>query len=340
MSGKLYYRFCPRLSLGQSKQMINSILYNVLSGRELEFDEATTLLGSGREELPFLMHAADTIRRRFCGNRMDLCSLINAKSGLCLEDCKFCAQSSRYKTGCKVYALVSIEKMVKQAKEAKKAGATNFCIVISGEGPTKKEFNKIKKAIIRIKEEVGIEVDCSLGSLEIGMVRELKKIGVDRYNHNLETSEDFYKNICTTHPYRNRLSMVRMLKDEGLDPCCGGIIGLGEAPEQRIKLILTLRELDIKCIPVNILNPRKGTPLENIKALPPIEVIKTIAVLRLILPKAIIKVAGGREIGLRDMQAMAFMAGANGMIIGGYLTTGGRSVEQDLQMVRDLGFDL
>ena len=183
-------------------------------------------------------------------------------------------------------------------------------------------------------------MDCSLGSLQIGMVKELKALGIDRYNHNLETSEDFYKKICTTRSYGSRLGMVGMLKDVGIRPCCGGIIGLGESKEDRIKIAFALKKLHIECVPINILNPRKGTPLENIKPIEPMEAIKTIAVFRLILPKAIIKIAGGRESGLRDLQAMAFMAGANGMIIGGYLTTQGRAVEQDLQMVRDLGFEI
>lgn len=318
---------------------IGSLLSSILSGKELSSEEARLLLDTRQEELPFLMHAADTVRRRFCGNKMDFCSLINAKSGLCSEDCKFCAQSSIYKTGCEVYPLVGVEKMVREAEMAKKAGATNFCIVISGERPTRKEFDKIKKAIERITKEVGIKVDCSLGSLEHGMMKELKKLGIDRYNHNLETSENFYKNICTTHPYKNRLSMVGILKDVGLNPCCGGIIGLGESEDDRIALVFALKSLGVTCVPVNILNSRKGTPLEEVEQLSPFEILKTIAVFRLVLPMATIKVAGGREHALRDLQAMAFMAGANGMIIGGYLTTRGRSVEKDLQMAKDLGFD-
>jgi len=319
--------------------MIRSILDSVVSGKELGREEAGILLGTERDEMPFLMHAADTIRRRSCGNRIDLCSLINAKSGSCSEDCRFCAQSSRYKTSCKVYPLVSVQKMVRAAKEAKEAGAGNFCIVISGKGPTRKEFDKIKKAIASINKEVGIKVDCSLGSLERGMVRELKELGIERYNHNLETSMGFYGNVCTTHPYENRVGMVRMLKDVGLDPCCGGIIGMGESAEERIDLAFSLKDLGAGCVPVNILNPRKGTPLEDVKALPAIEIIKTIAIFRLILPGVIIKVAGGREHALRDLQAMAFMAGANGLIIGGYLTIKGRTIKEDLQMVKDLGFD-
>jgi len=318
--------------------MVRTILDSVLAGKELGIEETKTLLDAERDEIYFLMHAANTIRQRFCGNKIDLCSLINAKSGLCSEDCKFCAQSSRYRTGCKVYPLLSVEAMVKAAKRAKKIGAGNFCIVISGEGPTESEFDKIKKTITRINKEVAISVDCSLGNLAIGMIRDLKKLGIARYNHNLETSDNFYKDICTTHSYKNRLNMVRMLKDVGLDPCCGGIIGLGESIEERANLMFSLKQLDIKCVPVNILDARKGTPLENIEPLPPIEIIKTIAVFRLVLPRSVIKIAGGREHALRDMQAMAFAAGANGMIIGGYLTTKGRSVDQDLQMARDLGF--
>ncbi|MDP8230342.1 MAG: biotin synthase BioB [Candidatus Gorgyraea atricola] len=320
--------------------MIRTILDKVSSGKKLGFKEARILLNADRGELPFLMHAADTVRREHCGNKMNLCSLINAKSGLCSEDCKFCAQSARHNTGCEVYSLVSVEKMIDAAKKAKEIGAANFCIVISGEGPTKEEFEDIKKAIARIKKDVGIKVDCSLGRLDEAMIRELKELGIDRYNHNLETSENFYKEICTTHAYKNRLDMVGMLKDAGLGPCCGGIIGMGEGVEDRLKLLFTLKELGVKCVPINILNPRKDTPLEDIQPLSPWEIIKTVAVFRLVLQDAIIKVAGGRELGLRDMQAMAFTSGANGMIIGGYLTTKGRSVEQDLQMARDLGFKL
>ncbi len=321
--------------------MIKDILDNLLhSRRGLEFEEAKVLLGADRDELLLLMHTADSIRKRYCGNRMDICFLINAKSGLCPEDCKFCAQSAGYTTKCKVYPLVSVEKIVNEAKKARKAGASNFCIVISGKGPTQEEFDKIKKAIRRINRKIGIKVDCSLGSLPIGMIKDLKALGVDRYNHNIETSEDFYKNICTTHPYKSRLNMLGMLKDVGLEPCCGGIIGMGESEEERLRLIFKLKELHIRCIPVNILNPRKGTPLEGIDPPAPLEIIKTIAVFRLALPSAIIKIAGGREYALRDLQGMAFMAGANGMIVGGYLTTKGRSVEKDLQMAKDLGFEL
>lgn len=320
--------------------MIKSILDKVLSGMELDIREARSLLDAEEDKLLFLMHAANVIRKKFCGNKMDLCSLINAKSGLCSEDCKFCAQSSRHKTGCKTYPLVSVDRIVRTAGLAKKQGATNFCIVISGRGPSEKEFEKIKEAIEKINKKIGIRVDCSLGSLRIGMVKELKALGIDRFNHNLETSKEFYKDICTTHSYEKRLGMIGMLKEVGIKPCCGGIIGLGEGPDERLNLAFTLKRLDIGCVPINILNPRKGIPLEGVKPLKPFEIIKTIAVFRLILPKAIIKVAGGRESGLRDLQALAFMAGANGMIVGGYLTTKGRSVEQDLQMVRDLGFEI
>ncbi|MBU1006534.1 MAG: biotin synthase BioB [Candidatus Omnitrophica bacterium] len=320
--------------------MIKDILDGVLSGRELDFDDAGILLSAKRDDLYPLMHAADTIRRRFCGNKMDMCSLVNAKSGLCTEDCKFCAQASRHKTGCETYPLISVEKMVKAASEAKKIGASNFCIVISGEGPTKEEFKKIKQAIEKINKEVGIKVDCSLGALEKEMIHDLKSLGIDRYNHNLETSETYYKNICTTHSHKNRSDMVGILKDAGLRPCCGGIIGMGEALEDRISLAFLLKKINVNCVPINIFNPIKGTPLEKIEQINPLDAIKTIAVFRLILQKPTIKIAGGREAALRDLQAMAFCAGANGMIIGGYLTTKGRSVKEDLQMAKDLGFEV
>ncbi|MFH1479448.1 MAG: biotin synthase BioB [Candidatus Omnitrophota bacterium] len=318
--------------------MINAILKDVLLGKELGFEEAMKLLGSEQVDLPLLMHAANKIRHDHCGDRIDLCSLINAKSGLCKEDCKFCAQSAKYNTGCSVYPLVDTEKIIEEARIAKKNGATNFCIVISGTGPTKEDFKKIKLAIEKIKKEVGINVDCSLGKLDEDMAKALVSLGIERYNHNLETSEDFYKSICSTHNYSSRLGSTKMLKDTGLDLCCGGIIGLGESNVDRLNLAFTLKELGVGCVPINILDPRKGTPLENVKQLSPLDIIKVVAVFRLILKKAIIKVAGGRESVLGDLQSLAFMAGANGMIIGGYLTTKGRSVEEDLKMVKDLGF--
>jgi len=320
--------------------MIESILDGVLAGKELAFEEAMVLLSVEGDDLDPLTEAANTIRKRFCGNKIDLCSLINAKSGLCSEDCKFCAQSLRYKTNCETYPLVSVEKIVSAARNAKENGATNFCIVISGKGPTSKEFEKIKEAIRRIKKEVGIKIDCSLGGVTKAMIEDLKKMGIDRYNHNLETSENFYKNICRSHHFNDRLNTVRMLKDLGVEPCCGGIIGLGEAPEERLNLAFLLKELDIRCIPINILNPRKGTPLESVSRLEPLDIIKTVAVFRLILPRSVIKIASGREDALGNMQEKAFASGANGMIIGGYLTTAGQSVEDDLQMVKDLGFEL
>lgn len=319
--------------------MIKDVLEKVLSGKDMGIEEARSLFDLRKDDLLSLMRAANIVRKKFCGNKIDLCSLINAKSGLCSEDCAFCAQSKRHNTGCNVYPLAGIEKIVNAARESKKHGAKNFCIVISGEGPTKEEFQKIKSAIEKINKTVGIKVDCSLGRMEIGMIRDLKALKVDRFNHNLETSREFYGSICTTHSYDSRLGMVGMLKEVGIKPCCGGIIGLGEEPEERLNLAFTLKKMDIGCVPINILNPRKGTPLEHVAPIEPLDAIKTIAIFRLILPKAIIKVAGGRESGLRDLQAMAFMAGANGMIIGGYLTTAGRSVEQDLRMVKDLGFE-
>jgi len=320
--------------------MIKDILEGILSsGRDLKFDEARLLLDAEDKDILSLMQAADTVRRRFCGNRIDLCSILNAKSGLCSEDCAFCSQSARYNTGCSIYPLLEVREIVEAAGFARKQGATNFCIVISGAGPNREEFGRIKEAIKEIIKLGGIKVDCSLGSLTLGMVKELKALGIDRYNHNLETSERFFKEICTTHSYASRLKLVEMLKEVGITPCCGGIIGMGETKDDRIDMAFTFKRLGIRCIPINILNPRKGTPLENIKPIEPLEVIKTIAVFRLILPNSIIKIAGGREPGLRDLQALGFMAGANGMIIGGYLTTKGRPVEQDLQLARDLGFE-
>lgn len=318
------------------RRFILNLMDRVLAGGFVEFKEAKRLLEVNRDDLLLLAYSADKIRRRFCGDSIDLCSIINAKSGACLEDCKFCAQSSFYNTDCRVYPLVSSLELLEAARNAKRIGAQSFCIVTSGLAPEDEEFEKIKDVVRKIRDEVDIEVDCSLGRITEEMMKELKILGIKRFNHNLETSKGFFDKVCTTHSFLDRYKTVQNLKMLGIEACTGGIIGLGETPIDRIELAFHLKELGVECVPINILNPRPGTPLENRRPLSIFEILKTIATFRFILPKSVIKVAGGREFNLRDFQAMAFLAGANGMIIGGYLTTKGRPVERDLQMIKDL----
>jgi biotin synthase len=287
-----------------------------------------------------LAGVANRVRDKFNGNKIDLCSLLNAKSGRCSEDCAFCAQSAHYKTEAPAYPVINVDQMVREAKEAQKTQAGRFCLISSGRQLHDKEFEVILNGLDRIRRETTLDLDCSLGTLDEERAKSLKRVGVTRYNHNLETAESHFSKICTTHSFQDRVRTIEVLKDQGFSICCGGIIGLGESPQQRLELAFSLRQLGIDCIPFNILNPRPGTPLEHSVPIPPLEIIKSIALFRLILPKGTLKIAGGREVNLRDLQPLALLAGANGLIVGNYLTTPGRKAEDDLTMIKDAGFDI
>ena len=311
----------------------------VLEGKSLSYDDALRLTKIPEMLVPYLAAAANEVRIKFAGNEIESCALSNIKSGNCSEDCKFCAQSGHYKTDAPIYPQISIEEIVSQAKSAEAMGATEFCMVSSGWGATnEKEFETVLEAVRRISAETKLFVDCSLGFLAPDQMRRLKEAGLYRNNHNLEASKGYFDKICSTHTYQERMNHVELVRHYGIHPCSGGILGMGETPKDRIDLAFDLRKLGAECVPINILNPRVGTPLGDVEPIGPMEIIKTIAIFRLILPKSTIKIAGGREVNLRDLQAMAMQAGANGLILGNYLTTMGRSPERDIQMLQDLGF--
>ncbi len=319
--------------------LILKVRENVLAERPIAFEDAERLLETPPEYLPYLAAAANEVRIRFKKDRIEMCALTNAKSGNCSEDCKFCSQSAHYKTEGPAYSLIRVEDMVKQAKEAEKRGASEFCIVTSGWGQTvDDEFDTIVEAVRRISSETGLMVDCSLGFLRPDQVERLKEAGLYRNNHNLEACQSYFDKVCKTHTYMDRVNHVEMVREYGIHPCSGGILGMGETPVQRLELAFALRDLKADCVPINILNPRPGTPFEHLTPLAPLEIVKMIALFRLILPDATIKIAGGREVNLRDLQALALQAGANGLILGNYLTTMGRNSDQDIQMLKDLGF--
>jgi len=320
--------------------LIAAIEERILSGGSILPTEAEMLLGTPDEDLVHLAGAADSIRMHYRGRTFDACSLINARSGRCSEDCAFCAQSARYKTDCEVYGLRSDDEIVAAAREAFNSGASRFCTVTSGGRLSDEDFDSLVASLERVRSEVDILLDASLGFLDEERTAKLRAAGVTRYNHNLETSRDHYSKICTTHGFEQRVLTVKTMMARGFSVCSGGIIGLGETPLQRLDLAFTLAALGVDCVPVNILNPRPGTPLEDAVPPGPLEIIKTIALFRLILPRATIKIAGGRERNLGDFQGMALRSGANGMIIGGYLTTSGRNIDDDLKMIRLAGFDL
>ena len=320
-------------------ELLLKVRAEVLEEKPLSYDTALALTKIPDIWVPYLAAIANEVREKFLGNHIESCALSNIKSGNCSEDCKFCAQSGHYKTDSPIYPQISVEEIVAQAKDAEAMGATEFCMVSSGWGATsEREFETVLTAVKRISSETKLFVDCSLGFLTGEQMRALKEAGLFRNNHNLEASKGYFDKICTTHTYQERMNHVELVRHYGIHPCSGGILGMGETPKDRIDLAFDLKKLGADCVPINILNPRPGTPLGNVEPITPAEIIKTIALFRLILPKSTIKIAGGREVNLRDLQAMAMQAGANGLILGNYLTTMGRSSEQDIQMLKDLGF--
>ena len=288
------------------------------------------------QDLWTLIDKARKTTKEHFGDFMEVCSIINAKSGVCGEDCKFCAQSSHYRTHVEVYPLVEVDTIVESAKIAQEHGAMRFGIVTSGRSVSDREIEIIAGAIERIRKELSIETCASLGSLSEEKFRILRQAGLERYHHNIETSPDYYKEIVTTHPIEERIHTVKLAKSIGYQVCSGVIIGLGENEKERIQMALLLKDLDVDSVPINILVPIKGTPLENVKQLSIKEILRTIALFRIILEDKIIKIAAGREAVLGDFQALGFIAGANGFITGGYLTIKGRTAEEDLVFINEL----
>ena len=276
------------------RKEIQKVGDKVLGGGSVSMKDILPLLEARGPDILELAAVANRVREDFNGNEIDLCSLLNAKSGRCSEDCAFCAQSAHYKTEAPVYPLMDMNRMVEEAREARKKGTGRFCLITSGRDLNDKEFETILGALDRIRKETSLDLDCSLGTLSQERAESLKKVGVTRYNHNIETAESHFPEICSTHSFRDRIKTIEVLKEQGFSICCGGIIGLGESPQQRLDLAFSLKQLGIDCIPFNILNPRPGTPLEHSESIPPMEIIKTIALFRLILPRGTIKIAGGR----------------------------------------------
>lgn len=292
----------------------------------------------GLLDLPLLelVSLANKVRSEHAGSKIELCSIMNAKSGLCAEDCKFCAQSSRHKTWIATYPLKSKQEMLQMALRAKEIGAHRFDIVTSGDKLSEKELELIAETILQITKEVGIAMCASLGNMDKDDFLFLKQSGLSRYHHNLETSRNFFPKIVTTHSYEDRIGTIRAAKACGLEVCSGGIIGLGETFADRIDLALLLKELDVDSVPVNVLVPVKGTALGEVNKISALDAVRTIALFRIILQDKIIKIAAGRESILKDFQSLVFMAGATGMLIGGYLTIKGRSVEEDQRLVEEV----
>ncbi len=306
----------------------------ILAGETITGKEALRLYDEPFNELS---RAADEIRRYFCGEKFDLCTIINGKSGRCPENCKFCAQSAHYETGVKTYPLLDVQEMVAAAEREADSGALRFSIVTSGKTLTEAELDVVCEAIRAIRAKVHIAVCVSLGLLTEAQFRRVKAAGANRAHDNLETSERYFPNVCTTHAFEEKITAIRAAQKAGLTVCSGGIMGLGETKEDRVDMALTLRSLGIKSVPVNLLNPIPGTPFEENSPLTDTDMARIVAVYRFLLPDASIRLAGGRGL-LADKGKACFQSGANAAISGDMLTTAGYSVETDLALIKELGF--
>ncbi len=319
------------------EKFIAEIAQRIIAGGSITPEEAVRLTEVEGSAIYDLFRAATRVKEHFVGNEIHLCSIINAKSGRCAENCAFCAQSAHHTTDAPVYPLVQEDQIVECAKTAETNGSACFGIITSGTTVKGQELEQILAALRRIRKETTILPSCSLGIIDEETALKLKDAGMDTYHHNLETAESFFPNICTTHEYREDVETVRAVKKAGVTVCSGGIFGMGESAAQRVEMAFTLKELDVDSVPMNFLNPIDGTRLEGAALISAMECLKTIAVYRLILPEKRITICGGREKNLRDLQSWIFFAGANGTMIGNYLTTLGRNVDTDLTMFSDLG---
>jgi biotin synthase len=321
------------LQLPMISPVVECAVKSIEEGTFLSKDEAWDLLQV--ENIHDLLYGANRLRQRFKGNSLDFCSIVNARSGKCSENCFFCAQSSHYDTKTTTFPLVNQQEIFRQAKSAGEAGACRFGIVTSGRGiHACSDLENIAKSIRRLARENLIARCASLGELSPESADLLLKSGLQRYHHNLETSERFFPKICTTHTCHDRVKTIRTAREAGLEICSGGIFGMGEDWDDRIELALTLRVLDVDSVPLNFLVAVKGTPFQDTPALAPMEILKIIALFRYLLPTKDIKVCGGREVNLGDFQSWIYYAGANGTLIGNYLTTLGRPPEEDHRMAK------
>ena len=309
----------------------------VLRGQPPAYKQALGILESSDDDLLAVLHAAFAIRRHYFGHGVSIHVIRNAKSGLCSENCSFCSQSAVSESEIPKYPMQSVEQILEGAREAHRLTAIRYCIVTSGRTPSEKDLAAICEAARLIKREVPVQICASLGLLSEKQAKRLKSAGVDRYNHNLESSERFYSSFCTTHDFSDRVATAKTAKAAGLELCSGGLIGMGENLQDRVDLAFALRELDADSIPVNFLDPRPGTPLEGLPRLTPADCLRTLAMFRFVNPDREIRIAGGREACIGSMQVLSLYA-ANSMFTVGYLTTSGQGYQADMDMIRHAGF--
>ncbi|XZE56896.1 biotin synthase BioB [Planctomycetaceae bacterium SH139] len=301
--------------------------------------EALTVLQAGDEQLLSLLAAAYRVRHAHFGNTVQLYFLMNAKSGLCPEDCGYCSQSKIATAPVPKYTILQRDKLLDAARVAKERGAKTYCLVISARGPNEREMKAVETIVPEIKEKYGLDICACLGILSDDQAQRLKACGVNRVNHNLNTSENYYESICSTHGYEDRISTLQAVRDAGLELCSGGIIGMGEADEDVVDMAFALHDLKVESIPLNFLNSIDGTPLQGTSQLTPQYCLKALAMFRLVNPTRELRISGGREIHLRGLQPLGLYP-ANSLFVGDYLTTAGQAPEEDYQMIRDLGFEV
>jgi len=304
--------------------------------RPLADDELAALAVVPDAAVMSLAALAHEVRLAWCGPTVEVEGILSAKTGGCPEDCHFCAQSSAFDTPVKATPFLDTDEVLRAARETAALGATEFCIVLAVRGPDERTMRRILDLVPVVREATGLNVAVSAGILTEDQARRLAAGGVHRYNHNVETSRSFFRRVVSTHTWEERAETCRLVRDEGMELCCGALLGMGESDAQRVELLVQLRDLDPTEVPLNFLNPRPGTPLGDRTPVGAWEAIRWIALFRLALPSCILRYAGGREITLRDLQAMGMTSGINALIVGNYLTTLGRSPEEDLQMLEDL----
>ena len=304
--------------------------------RQLTVEELGVLADVPDSAVPALASLAHEVRLEWCGDTVEIEGILSAKTGGCPEDCHFCSQSARFESPVQAVPFLDTADVLAAARETASLGATEFCIVLAIRGPDERTMDRICELVPLVQEEVGINVAVSAGIVTDEQARRFADVGVHRYNHNLETAESFFPNVVTTHTWAERFDTSRTVREHGMELCCGVLLGMGESVEQRLELIGQLRAVDPAEVPLNFLNPRPGTPFAGLPLTEPLEAIRWISLFRLGLPSVILRYAGGREVTLRELQAMGLTSGINALIVGNYLTTLGRSPDEDLQMLQDL----
>ena len=317
----------------------SALAEQVIAGHRLTFDEALAMLQAPDDEVLDLLAAAFKIRRRYWGRGVQLYFLMNAKSGLCPEDCSYCSQSKVSEAEIPRYNLLSRDKLLDGARVASERNARTYCIVISARGPSEREIAAVEKIVPEIKSTFGLDVCACLGLLTTEQAQRLAACGVDKVNHNLNTSPEYYKEICTTHTYQDRVSTLQAVRSAGMKLCSGGIIGMGEQDADVVNMALELRTYGVESIPLNFLNAIDGTPLQKSARLTPRYCLKALAMFRFVNPKSEIRIAGGRELHLGSLQAFGLYA-ANSLFVGDYLTTQGQAPDADYRMIAEMGFEI